>query len=370
MQNSSASNVEGVVRSMRRKLSLQVLGLMLAPPLALALLPGAASTPCTPPQTACGCGCCSPGSGTSRQAYSIAQSVVDGFADDAELRTIVSSTGVNLEGQGIWTFEWYSRSRGATFAVTVQPSGATSTSQNTVPAPGPGVTTPAPANWADSAVVVAATKDHRPLSVTQALPVFFNVTSYPQAAAQAVWALGFSGGNSELVSATGGYIGILADSSIPPTQIPPASAHVSRDASATVATFATLASMVVPAGSYTKTCQNISVDSGTTLRASCRRRNGSWNNASLGGFYRCGGDISNQNGNLACSMMPNPCGIPYDKIPGYCGATYKDELCAAFWKWNNYHYICNGKSGVLTTGWFPKSFCAGAYEIDGLNVCY
>jgi len=55
----------------------------------------------------------------------------------------------------------------------------------------------------------------------------------------------------------------------------------------------------VPRGSYTRSCENISV-SGDTLQASCQKKNGNWRQTSLRDFYRCSGDIFNDNGKLRC----------------------------------------------------------------------
>lgn len=54
-----------------------------------------------------------------------------------------------------------------------------------------------------------------------------------------------------------------------------------------------------PNGSYTQTCQNITV-AGNTLRASCQKKNGKLKNTSLNNFNRCNGDIQNDNGKLRC----------------------------------------------------------------------
>ena len=54
-----------------------------------------------------------------------------------------------------------------------------------------------------------------------------------------------------------------------------------------------------PRGSYTQTCQNITV-SGNTLRASCQKKNGKYKNTSLNNYQYCRGDIQNDNGKLRC----------------------------------------------------------------------
>jgi len=55
-----------------------------------------------------------------------------------------------------------------------------------------------------------------------------------------------------------------------------------------------------PAGSYQKTCSDISV-SGTTLNASCRTFSGQAMTTSLPYYASCVGDIGNINGTLACA---------------------------------------------------------------------
>lgn len=54
-----------------------------------------------------------------------------------------------------------------------------------------------------------------------------------------------------------------------------------------------------PRGSYSQTCQNVTV-AGNTLRASCQKKNGKWRNTSLNNYNRCNGDIQNDNGKLRC----------------------------------------------------------------------
>ncbi len=56
----------------------------------------------------------------------------------------------------------------------------------------------------------------------------------------------------------------------------------------------------IPAGSYQKTCSNISVG-GTTLNADCKTFNQQSIRTSLPYFASCVGDIGNINGTLACA---------------------------------------------------------------------
>jgi hypothetical protein len=55
----------------------------------------------------------------------------------------------------------------------------------------------------------------------------------------------------------------------------------------------------VPYGGYSQTCQDIRA-SGTTLLASCQKRNGQWRQSSLRNFNQCRGEIENNNGKLVC----------------------------------------------------------------------
>jgi hypothetical protein len=56
----------------------------------------------------------------------------------------------------------------------------------------------------------------------------------------------------------------------------------------------------IPDGSYSQTCQNVRVR-GNDLEATCKTVNGDWRNTRLRNFDRCGGDISNENGQLSCT---------------------------------------------------------------------
>ena len=56
----------------------------------------------------------------------------------------------------------------------------------------------------------------------------------------------------------------------------------------------------VPGGSYLESCGNLR-GSGDRLIANCRREDGSWRQTVLYDVGSCRGDISNQNGRLACN---------------------------------------------------------------------
>lgn len=56
----------------------------------------------------------------------------------------------------------------------------------------------------------------------------------------------------------------------------------------------------LPQGSYQQTCNNVAVN-GAVLNAVCQDSKGHWRSTSLPDFQRCTSDITNDNGNLACS---------------------------------------------------------------------
>ena len=54
-----------------------------------------------------------------------------------------------------------------------------------------------------------------------------------------------------------------------------------------------------PNGSYVQTCQSVNMN-GSTLQASCKKKNGRMKNTSLSNANQCNGDIANDNGKLRC----------------------------------------------------------------------
>ncbi|HLW55040.1 MAG TPA: CVNH domain-containing protein [Candidatus Angelobacter sp.] len=56
----------------------------------------------------------------------------------------------------------------------------------------------------------------------------------------------------------------------------------------------------IPRGGYTQSCRDIHTV-GTTLQATCQKKNGKWRQASLRRFNQCVGEIENNNGKLVCS---------------------------------------------------------------------
>lgn len=53
-------------------------------------------------------------------------------------------------------------------------------------------------------------------------------------------------------------------------------------------------------GSFTQSCTGI-VDDGTTVRASCKKKNGSYNNGASLAYKICSGQVWNNDGNLTCT---------------------------------------------------------------------
>jgi len=56
----------------------------------------------------------------------------------------------------------------------------------------------------------------------------------------------------------------------------------------------------IPGGSYSQTCQDVRIR-GNDLEARCQTVNGDWRTSRLSGFDRCGGDITNDDGQLRCT---------------------------------------------------------------------
>src|SRR5947209_16698047 len=65
-----------------------------------------------------------------------------------------------------------------------------------------------------------------------------------------------------------------------------------------------------PRGSYQSSCKNIKVR-GDVLYARCKNTNNHWVDSSLNDYGRCGGDISNTNGQLSCGGQ----GGSYGSVP-------------------------------------------------------
>ncbi len=74
-----------------------------------------------------------------------------------------------------------------------------------------------------------------------------------------------------------------------------------------------------PQGSYTRTCRGIQ-QSGTTLTAECRDRDGFWRPTHLYATDRCVGPIHNEGGALVCEY--DPAGLPPGSYRQSCVNTY------------------------------------------------
>jgi hypothetical protein len=61
----------------------------------------------------------------------------------------------------------------------------------------------------------------------------------------------------------------------------------------------------LPAGPYQQSCRDIRIDKGM-LTAECRGAGGRWDKTQLGEAHRCVGDITNNNGVLACNHGQAP----------------------------------------------------------------
>lgn len=60
----------------------------------------------------------------------------------------------------------------------------------------------------------------------------------------------------------------------------------------------------IPSGSYQQSCRSTQVI-GTTLRGECETRQGRWQNTELTNFHACFGDIANMNAHLTCARTPD-----------------------------------------------------------------
>ncbi len=82
-----------------------------------------------------------------------------------------------------------------------------------------------------------------------------------------------------------------------------------------------------PSGSYQASCTQVHW-AGTTLVAECQRRDGRMTGTGLANALKCGGDISNNNGQLQCNSAgaaqvprgPAPAAPGYGQTPGYGGS--------------------------------------------------
>jgi hypothetical protein len=77
----------------------------------------------------------------------------------------------------------------------------------------------------------------------------------------------------------------------------------------------------VRGGSYLRTCTDVR-GAGDSIFAACRREDGSWRRTALRDADSCRGDISNQNGHLACNRGGRAYGWEHRRFEGY-GSSYR-----------------------------------------------
>lgn len=113
----------------------------------------------------------------------------------------------------------------------------------------------------------------------------------------------------------------------------------------------TTAWAAAPAGSYQKTCTDISVD-GTTLHASCKTFSGQATKTSLPYYASCVGDLGNINGTLACAGPNGSYALTCEN------ATVKGETLSA---------SCKKKDGQLVPASLPgfQGFQGNISNCDG-----
>ncbi len=82
-----------------------------------------------------------------------------------------------------------------------------------------------------------------------------------------------------------------------------------------------------PGGSYLESCTHVR-SSGDRVIADCRRVDGSWNRAELGGAQGCVGGIANTNGQLTC----NHAGRDYGEMRRHPGSDRRYEGSGSSWR--------------------------------------
>ncbi len=149
--------------------------------------------------------------GSAKWALNIAQPLINGFAADAKIYSILGAN-IYKDGRlpantGDWSFVTWSPSRLEKFQVTVLWDGRTTTSTRSQASP-PGATgLPIPAGWVNSTVIFNAAAPHLGSDVRYAVLTVFNLTNFPEAPDQAVWGINFNAGPNQLIKWDGTYIG-------------------------------------------------------------------------------------------------------------------------------------------------------------------
>lgn len=133
--------------------------------------------------------------GSAHWARDIAQPLINGFASDAKLYTVlgalVYSDGRLPANVGTWSFVAWSPSRQEEFQVTVSYDGSTSTGTRAQTSAPSSNGQPIPAGWANSTVIFDATTPSRDPSATVANLAVFNIATqkYPY-----IWGINFDKG--------------------------------------------------------------------------------------------------------------------------------------------------------------------------------
>ena len=114
----------------------------------------------------------------------------------------------------------------------------------------------------------------------------------------------------------------------------------------------------LPPGSYRNSCKDCYVDNGR-LNCRCKAGGGKWFNTSIK-YYRCNGDISNQEGQLVCG------GGGRDLPQG----SWRDSCRRGRMKGNTLLAECKNSHGDWVQSWLDVSRCRGQVgNDDGRLVC-
>jgi hypothetical protein len=148
--------------------------------------------------------------GSAQWALDIARPLIDGFASDAELYTILGAV-VFRDGRlpantGTWSFVAWSPSRQEEFQVTVKHDGTTTTSTREQDNGPSSDGQPVPDNWVNSPAIFDATAPHRGPDVVTATLVVFNISTHTT---PRVWGINYDSGPdpNHYVDINGNYLG-------------------------------------------------------------------------------------------------------------------------------------------------------------------
>jgi hypothetical protein len=120
-----------------------------------------------------------------------------------------------------------------------------------------------------------------------------------------------------------------------------------------------------PAGSYQRTCSDISVQK-ATLYAKCQDTQGKSHSAKLSHYEKCS-DIANKNGKLECAGESQVAAAP----PSQPGGSYTDSCRNIQMKGTTLHAVCKSLDGrELPTSLKDANRCAeGVANINGILNC-